>query len=130
MIRVSASGSPGSNGGRCCSSTLFKPVVDELSAAGVLPTSIVESAADPKTYTARFHDLRHSWVAMLIARWAQQHEVTEHLGHTNIQTTINTYGHLFPSVRVRIRTALEKAWATAHGESRALRSRASSSRVD
>jgi len=32
----------------------------------------------------------------------------EHLGHTNIQTTIDTYGHLFPSVRVRIRLALEE----------------------
>ena len=91
----------------------FKPVVEELSAAGALPTSIVETAAGPKTYTPRFHDLRHSCVAMLIARGAQQYEVMEHLGHTNIQTTINTYGHLFPSVRVRIRSALEKAWATA-----------------
>ena len=43
-------------------------------------------------------------------------EVMEHLGHTNIQTTINTYGHLFPSVRVRIRSALEKAWSTATAE--------------
>lgn len=31
----------------------------------------------------------------------------EHLGHTNIQTTINTYRHLFPNVRERIRVALE-----------------------
>jgi hypothetical protein len=33
-----------------------------------------------------------------------------HIGtdrHTNIQTTINTYGHLFPNVRERIWSALD-----------------------
>jgi hypothetical protein len=38
----------------------------------------------------------------------------EHLGHTNIQTTINTYGHLFPNVRERIRVALEDTWDEGH----------------
>src|SRR5688500_14731841 len=30
--------------------------------------------------------------------------------HTNVQTTINTYGHLFPNVRERIRAAFEDVW--------------------
>ena len=93
--------------------TRFKPVVEELSARGLLPTATAETDDGFKTYTLRFHDLRHSCVAMLIARGAQQYEVMEHLGHTNIQTTINTYGHLFPSVRARIRAALEESWASA-----------------
>jgi hypothetical protein len=38
----------------------------------------------------------------------------EHLAHTNIQTTINTYGHLFPNVRERIRVALEDTWDEGH----------------
>jgi hypothetical protein len=38
---------------------------------------------------------------------AQVYEVMEHLGHTNIQTTVNTYAAFFPSVRGRIRSALE-----------------------
>ncbi len=38
----------------------------------------------------------------------------EHLGHTNIRTTINTYGHLFPNVRERIRVALEDTWDEGH----------------
>jgi integrase len=94
----------------------FKAVVEELSARGLLPIVTGETDAGLKTYTLRFHDLRHSCVAMLIARGAQQYEVMEHLGHTNIQTTINTYGHLFPSVRVRIRAALEDSWASATSE--------------
>ncbi|MBV9284801.1 MAG: site-specific integrase, partial [Acidimicrobiia bacterium] len=88
----------------------FKPVVERLSGHGRLP---VLTQADGSTKTLRFHDLRHTCVALLIAKGAQQYEVMEHLGHTNIQTTINTYGHLFPSVRDRIRTALEDTWAEA-----------------
>ncbi len=38
-----------------------------------------------------------------------------HLGHTNVQTTVNTYGHWFPEVQDRIRTALEETWAAAAG---------------
>jgi hypothetical protein len=34
----------------------------------------------------------------------------EHLGHTKIATTIDTYGHLFQSVRLRLRVALEETW--------------------
>ena len=89
----------------------FKPVVERLSASGELPT--IDTPADDgsiETLTLRFHDLRHTCVALLIAKGAQQYEVMEHLGHTNIQTTINTYGHLFPNVRERIRVALEDTW--------------------
>jgi integrase len=73
----------------------FKPVVLELE---TIPNEL------------RFHDLRHTCVAFLIGQGAQQYEVMEHLGHTKIQTTIDTYGHLFPNVRERIRVALEQTW--------------------
>ncbi|MDQ3896648.1 MAG: tyrosine-type recombinase/integrase [Actinomycetota bacterium] len=88
-----------------------KPVVERLSARGEPPT--MESVAPDgtiDTLTLRFHDLRHTCVALLIAKGAQQYEVMEHLGHTNIQAHINTYGHLFPNVRERIRVALEDTW--------------------
>ena len=89
----------------------FKPVVVDLSESGLLPVAeTVGKAGVPETFTLRFHDLRHTCVALLIGKGAQQYEVMEHLGHTNIQPTINTYGHLFPSVRERIRVALEETW--------------------
>ncbi|HET7722322.1 MAG TPA: tyrosine-type recombinase/integrase, partial [Acidimicrobiales bacterium] len=72
------------------------------------------AGGDAGAFTLRFHDLRHTCVALLIAKGAQQYEVMEHLGHTNIQTTINTYGHLFPNVRERIRVALEDTWDEGH----------------
>jgi len=65
----------------------------------------------------RFHDLRHTCVAILIGQGAQQYEVMNHLGHTKIQTTIDTYGHMFPTVQERIRTNLEDAWEGANAAS-------------
>src|SRR5205823_4713191 len=70
-------------------------------------------AAESVPNAFRFHDLRHTCVALLIGKGAQQYEVMEHLGHTKIQTTIDVYGHLFPNVRDRIRTALEEVWEDA-----------------
>ncbi len=94
----------------------FKPVVEEFSERGELPTIERPAGADGDagTSTLRFHDLRHTCVALLIAKGAQQYEVMEHLGHTNIPTTINSYGHLFPNVRERIRVALEDTWDEGH----------------
>jgi integrase len=91
----------------------FKPTVEKLSAADRptdkrLPT--LADADESGDRTLRFHDLRHTCVALLIAKGAQQYEVMKHLGHTNIQTTINTYGHLFPEVQERIVAALDKTW--------------------
>jgi integrase len=43
----------------------------------------------------RFHDLRHTHVAMLIAEGEHPKTIQDRLGHASITTTLGTYGHLF-----------------------------------
>ncbi len=49
----------------------------------------------------RFHDLRHTFGAMLIAAGAPLNYVKEQMGHASIQVTVDTYGHLIPGVGER-----------------------------
>ena len=44
----------------------------------------------------RLHDLRHSHVSMLIEMGVPIMQISERLGHENVQTTWNTYAHLYP----------------------------------
>ena len=45
----------------------------------------------------RLHDLRHSHASMLIHMGEPILLVSERLGHEDIETTLRTYGHLYPS---------------------------------
>jgi integrase len=47
----------------------------------------------------RFHDLRHSAAAILIAQGVHPKAIQELLRHAYMQTTMDTYGHLFDAVR-------------------------------
>ena len=44
----------------------------------------------------RFHDLRHNYAALMVAARAHPKLLQAQLGHTSINVTLNTYGHLFP----------------------------------
>lgn len=48
----------------------------------------------------RIHDLRHSHASILLARGIPIHIVSRRLGHSNIQVTVNTYGHLLPDAQM------------------------------
>ena len=47
----------------------------------------------------RFHDLRHTHVALMIAQNEPVKLIAERLGHSKITTTMDTYGHLFPNMQ-------------------------------
>lgn len=49
-------------------------------------------------HTLRWHDLRHTCASLSLSVTPNLHLVMERLGHDDIRTTINTYGHLLPSV--------------------------------
>lgn len=46
----------------------------------------------------RWHDLRHTCASLSLSVAPNLHVVKERLGHEDIRTTLNTYGHLVPSV--------------------------------
>lgn len=48
----------------------------------------------------RLHDLRHSFGSLLIQRGASIVYVKEQMGHSSIQVTVDTYGHLVPGADV------------------------------
>lgn len=56
----------------------------------------------------RFHDLRHTYAALMVAAGAHPKLLQAQLGHTSINVTLNTYGHLFPDAFVDVGTALDR----------------------
>lgn len=56
-----------------------------------------KACAESGVKKIRLHDLRHSHASMLIAMGVPIKLVSERLGHEDIETTLRTYGHLYPN---------------------------------
>jgi integrase len=63
----------------------------------------------PINKTLRIHDARHTCATWLLtdAR-IPIHAVSDHLGHSSIETTVKRYGHVLPGSRQKIALALSK----------------------
>ncbi len=59
----------------------------------------------------RWHDLRHTCAAMLIAQGHSLHEVKEQLGHSSIRVTSDRYGHLYPEARQAMAASLDSLYS-------------------
>ena len=59
----------------------------------------------------RFHDLRHTCVALLIAQGAHPMAIRDRLGHSSITVTMDTHGHLFPSADDALAAGLDETYA-------------------
>jgi integrase len=55
----------------------------------------------------RFHDLRHSCVTFLIAQGEHPRVVMDILGHAQMSTTMDIYGHVMPSTQRAAATKLD-----------------------
>jgi integrase len=71
--------------------------------------SIFAPIAKRVKLNVRFHDLRHFFASMLIAQGESAKYVCDQLGHSSIQVTFDTYGHLFPQAKKEASRRLEKA---------------------
>lgn len=56
----------------------------------------------------RFHDLRHTAATDLINRGANPHSISKRLGHANIKTTMNIYGHYLEEADQKIADMLDE----------------------
>ena len=56
----------------------------------------------------RVHDLRHSHAAALIEMNVAPKLLQDRLGHERIQTTLDTYGHLYPNAQAEVAKQLEE----------------------
>lgn len=68
--------------------------------------SLKESGIPP----LRFHDLRHTAVALAIAAGGNPLLVQKRLGHASITVTLGLYGHLFPGADGEVADALDVMW--------------------
>ncbi len=57
----------------------------------------------------RFHDLRHTNVALRLEQGQNIKYIQNQLGHASIQTTIDRYGHLLKEVNTEQALKLENA---------------------
>jgi integrase len=55
----------------------------------------------------RFHDLRHTCAAFLIAGGAHPKDIKDWLGHSSITVTIDRYGHRFPGRNAELASILQ-----------------------
>jgi integrase len=62
----------------------------------------------------RFHDLRHTHAAFLIAQGAHAKAIQSRLGHSSIVVTMDTYGHLMPEIDEGLADMLDADMRDAH----------------
>jgi len=61
-----------------------------------------------KVKKIRIHDLRHSHASLLIEMGFSPLLISERLGHENIETTLQTYSHLYPNKQSEVADKLQK----------------------
>lgn len=70
---------------------------------------IVRGIKETGVKRIRLHDLRHSHASLLVEMGFQPLAIAERLGHEKIETTLNTYSHLYPNKQVELTDKLEIA---------------------
>jgi integrase len=61
----------------------------------------------------KFHELRHTAAAFMISDGADPLQIKRRMGHADIRTTYNLYGHLFPDREEALVAALDRRRAAA-----------------
>ena len=71
-----------------------------------LPRALEKLAKLAGVHRVKIHALRHSHASLLISMGENPLLIKEHLGHEKIQTTLGTYGHLYPNTNLEVANKL------------------------
>ena len=71
-----------------------------------LPRPLEKLATIAGVHRIKVHALRHSHASLLISMGENPLIIKERLGHEKIQTTLGTYGHLYPNSNYEVATKL------------------------
>ena len=80
-------------------------VIDGSTFTGYYFRAIARTA---KVEGVRFHDLRHFWASSAIAKGVNVAAVSEQLGHSSIQITLERYTHVLERSRDELRVMMEE----------------------
>ena len=71
-----------------------------------LPQALEKLAELAGVHRIKIHALRHSHASLLISMGENPLLIKERLGHEKIQTTLGTYGHLYPNTNLEVANKL------------------------
>lgn len=71
---------------------------------------MVRGTKDGNPKKIRIHDLRHSHASLLIELGFSPLAIADRLGHEKVETTLNTYSHLFPHKRDEVAEKLQNCF--------------------
>jgi len=63
----------------------------------------------------RFHDLRHTAVALAISQGAHPKALQERMGHSSVTVTLDRYGHLYDGLDGQIADGLDELLRISRG---------------
>lgn len=66
---------------------------------------LVEKAGVPRI---RFHDLRHTHATLMLKAGVHVKVTAERLGHSQISTTMDTYGHVLPTMQQEVAASVDR----------------------
>lgn len=90
--------------------SIYKPHMDDrlfLRTKSFLHHEMNKACQKTGIKKIRVHDLRHSHASLLIELGFSPLLIAERLGHENIETTLNTYSHLYPNKQIELADKLQ-----------------------
>ncbi|WP_432422501.1 tyrosine-type recombinase/integrase [Thermoanaerobacterium thermosaccharolyticum] len=58
----------------------------------------------------RFHDLRHTHATLLLLKGVNPKIVSERLGHSSVEITLDTYSHVLPDIQQEAVEAIDELY--------------------